>query len=423
MKSFKNLAIMMLVAFVAMAGYAIAGQYNINEVRLNDKTLTSTGLEDVRAGDTVEIKVFLTGLADSPNTRIKASIDGYEYGMLSDVSDIFDVEAGVGYQRTLNIELPEDMEASSDYTLEIEVGNKDGVDTIVSYNLRVQEPRHLIRVFDAILNPTSSIQAGEPLFVTVRVENLGDKKEDQVKVTASIPALGIEVSQYVRDLITREQERNEDFWVFDEKVSDTTSDLLLQIPEDAKEGDYDVMVRVYYNRMHSMEEKVYKLHVTNPEAQAKATSKELINVNAQTQNVVAGEGVVYTFTLANLGEEARTFNLQVSGVQDWGSVRVDPQTVTVDADSTKEAFVFVAATENAEGVKTFMVKVTEGDKVVKEFTLTANVAGSGFGYGSLKEILQVAFLILLVILVVLGIVLIVKKSSEATSEEEAQSYY
>ena len=40
-------------------------------------------------------------------------------------SDIFEIEAGVSYKKTLRLEIPDDMDANDDYTLYVEIYDDD----------------------------------------------------------------------------------------------------------------------------------------------------------------------------------------------------------------------------------------------------------------------------------------------------------
>jgi len=101
----------------------------------------------------------------------------------------------------------------------------------------------------------------------------------------------------------------------------------------------------------------------------------------------------------------------------------DPSTLTVEADSSREAFVFVSAKEDADsGNKLFSVRVKEGNTVVKEVQLQANVDGQEVATtSSFRSGLEVGFIVLLVVLVILGIILAVNKLRG--KEEPEQTYY
>ncbi len=61
----------------------------------------------------------------------------------------------------------------------------------MKYILRIKETRHLLAIRDIIVRPGTSVDSGRPLFVIVRVENMGANKEEDIRVNVAIPDLGI----------------------------------------------------------------------------------------------------------------------------------------------------------------------------------------------------------------------------------------
>ena len=132
--------------------------------------------------------------------------------------------------------------------------------------------------------------------------------------------------------------------------------------------------------------------------------------------------------MANLGNEAKTFQFGTAGLETWATSRVDPNLVTVQAGSTAEVFVYVSANDGAElGAKTFSLRVLEDGAVVKEATLTANVVKKVDTLSSVKTGLEVGFIVLLIILVILGLVIAVSKMKGGDDIEEptpgGETYY
>ena len=156
-----------------------------------------------------------------------------------------------------------------------------------------------------------------------------------------------------------------------------------------------------------------------------AGSVEDLMVTALTSSMDLNQGgsAVYTFSLANLGSEARTFNFEVTGQEAWATARAEPMAVTILQDSTKEVKVTVNAKSDADfGSKLFTVKVKENNEVVQELQLEADIKQpSTANLSSLKSGLEIGFIVLLVILVILGIILAVNKLKG--KEEGGESYY
>ena len=251
----------LLIVFAACAGItsAAAPDYNIFSVEVNDLHVFGGGGKiipnlDIERGDTLEIEVVIQGNktisgGQVPDVRIEAKIVGYEFGTISDISDIFSIDENLVYRKVLTLVIPEDIDASELYTLRIEVSDSNNEEQ-VEFQLNIDEQRHSLNIFDIVVNPSTSVMAGQHIFPIVRVENLGERKEDDVRVTVSVPELGISTTNYINDLITEEQEDQEVFRL-DERSS-AQLDFLLRIPEDATTGEYTLKVDVMYNRGHSL---------------------------------------------------------------------------------------------------------------------------------------------------------------------------
>ncbi len=235
------MVVLSLVAVPAMA--ATSTNYEVLGVAIDDMDLAENTIY-VERGDVVELDVYLRGQDSGVTTdvNVRAWIGGYEYDSVYTASAMFDIEPGVSYKKTLELTLPEDLIAEQDYTLYVEV--YDDMD-IVEYEpatIRVSEVRHLLDIQDLVV--ASHVDAGDYTSAIVRLENMGDHKEEDIKVTVSIPALGVEESTFLDELTNNEIDNE------DEESSGDVS-LSFQIPKDAESGDYEVLVSVSYNNGYS----------------------------------------------------------------------------------------------------------------------------------------------------------------------------
>ena len=443
MKSFGLIAFLFLVialvanTVVAQEAYSTQDFVTVDKIRVNDVEVSEFTPVLLERGEQAVVEVFFTGNPNSKcqsgdsnscyDTRVEVELEGWEFGDVRDVEGPFEVEPGVSYKKTLSFVVPEDMPASDDLDLNVEIKDDDDV-VLVRYPVRLQEKRHDLNVFDVILNPTNNVLAGQPLFATVRVENLGDNVESSVKVTVSIPELGLEASEFVDQLTTLQDENDNEDSAGD---AATTNDLLLMIPANTAEGDYNVVVTLEYNRGHSLETKKYTMHVKAAvQTQAPTatdttnnvvTTGAVVSVDSQAQKVNQGQGAVYRFSVANLGKSAVSYTLEVTGAQDWANVQVTPSTLVVQSDNTGDALVYVAPKDGVDGLKMLTVKVMSGNKVVSEKTLSLEVAKVPAKLAA-KTVFTWIFAVLLAVLAVLVIVVLVKKAS-GSSGTEGQTYY
>src|SRR3989338_1882409 len=421
-----------LFMFVFLISLISVNALVMSEVKVDGTAISQNAIVSAIKGNTLDIRVELFGDLNftENDVRVKAWIGGYEYDDIETTSDLFNVQSNVIYVKNLELELPEDMDATEAYTLHVDDYSQSGneVEYTNVFTLMVSPERHLIRFIDTIFNPGLSVEAGQPLFTTVRLENLGDKKEEDIKVKVSIPALGVSAVKYL-DELTSDELDNED-----EEDSGEVEDIYLVIPKDAKTGIYDVVVDAEYNRGHDVESKRYLINIKGKvEAPVDALPgtvtptglvTAVISVDSETKQVQSGESIVYKIMFANLGQDAKTYTIELSNV-DFGVTRVDPAVLTINPDQTAEAYVYLSVDKNArEGMHLFNVNVKSGNQIIKEFNLGSDVnAGTNV---DAKNALEVVFVVLLVVLIILGIVVIVKRLGKGREPEEStggQSYY
>jgi len=405
-------------------------QVNVNDVLINRADFWGYSL-DVERGSDLEITVYMVVDEDAQDVTVEAELIGYQYGSLEDQTSPFDVEAGVAYTKDLIIEVPEDFEASDYHTLDITVRDDDGNKEELSFDIRLQEASHAVSIYDVIMSPSKTVEAGEPLFLSVRVENNGDELEEDIKITASILELGIEDSTYVDELLADNCDSGDDYCKddYDDIDAESTEDLVLFIPSDAISDTYDVIVSVSYDRGHETSEEKYLIEVKGQDSAVESENQALVTVDSASRSVEAGKGVVYTLSVANLGDTETTYAVSVEGVGSWGDSRVDPSFITVSPGETGEAFVYITADQDAaEGLKTFTVKVKDGESVVAQSTLEANVSGVAQSDDSVvKKALEIGFIVLVALLVLLVIIVIIKKVVQSKDDDEeeveGQTYY
>jgi len=256
------LTVLLILSLVAVPVLADdATNYDVRTVEVNGIGATDDNVIYVERGSAINVITRLEGAdtfdvdADSIDVNIRVWLGGYEYDDVVSTSAMFDIEEGVSYRKNMYLTLPEDLDAEKDYTLYVEVFDDENSLTY-DYTIRVSKIRHLLSVQDILVNDA---EAGEFVSATVRLENMGDFKEENVLVTLSSEDLGISVSKYL-DELTNDEIDNED----EEDSGEVT--LTFEVPKEALAGDYDLNLVVVYNRGHSQVEDVVSFHVDALEA-------------------------------------------------------------------------------------------------------------------------------------------------------------
>ena len=391
----------------------------VDGVEFSTNPTTVPNVISAERGSTLEIKVELStaNIDGNDDVKVRTWIGGYEFDDVSDKTAPFDMQPGVRYVKTLHIDIPEDIdveEPDDKFILNVEAFGKnvDATNEAIEFTLKIDKIRHKLNIMDVIFYPSNAVEPGRALRSVVRVENLGQQKEEDVLVRVSIPDLGISTRTYIDELTADQRSDDED----DEETSASSRDLVLTIPQDAKPGEYDVEVDVEYSRGHETTTKrstilVEELEsvtpgVTPPSGEA---PQAIISIDTTTQDIAQGSEALYKVMVANLGKERILYTVAIEGEGAWGTSRISPSFISVDSNQAGEAFVYVKANENAPiGQQSFRVSVLSNGKTVKTLDLRSNVVAKATELGNLgllKNGLEISFVILIVILIILGLVI------------------
>ncbi len=390
----------------------------------------------VERGDTIPIRTEFTSDINSDKVRVKTWIGGFEFGDVADDTEIFTVETGLVYVKTLSLEIPDDIDLDEDeFTLHVEVFDNDGIEREETFKLGIRKERHDLSILDVIFFPSNTVEAGRPLTTEVRVENLGEQKEEDVLVRVSIPELGISAKTFIDELVPDENGLFDD----DEETSDSTDDLILFIPDDASTGTYTVEVEVEFNRGHDVITETRSIFVEGsaPGSPTNTGTVDngniLVSVDMSAQNIAQGSESGYKIMIANLGNKNVLYSVQTSDISAWGSSRVSPAFVTVGPGQAGELFVFVTANDNAMiGQQHLTVNILADGQIIKQLTLNANIQEKSSISSSIgaQKGLEIAFILLVIVLIILGLVIAFRRignRSENTAGEtesvEGQTYY
>ncbi|MBI4159083.1 hypothetical protein HY500_02380 [Candidatus Woesearchaeota archaeon] len=438
----KKLLNMILAFFVVLSALPLvnaqASELSFAEIEvegtsvvLNDEIMSIAIVKDLTESreTSLPIRVRLTSTKEFKDLKVSAWIGGYEFGVPRATSDPFDMttyNTQVVKSVVLNVPLPKDLESSKEYKLNVEAFNNE-ITIKKEIKLNIEGKRHFVDLFDVVVNPGLRVDAGTPLIIKARLENLGDRVEDNIKVTAKANLVDkegnsftVSDSDFIDELVPRSEERGDD------ESSTSTDDLLLIIPKSTKQGAYKLFVDVNFNRGTETVSAEYDLTINGKES-AISDADILISSSEASKSTPKGTQVVYPVQIANLGKEARTLIFDVTGVKDWAAASVSPAALTVAPGSTSELFVTVTATEGAtQGSHIFALKVLENSETVKELNLQGQVVGITQSTTSeFRKGLEMAFLVLLGLLIILGIVVAIRKATMKSETEEAkgETYY
>lgn len=400
------LVVAMLVPIFAGAANSSAG-YAFTDVDVNGVDMANNPTVYAERGELVYVKVDLQAAQNVKGVNVKTWIGGYEYDDVRAVTEMFDVEQGVTYPIVLAFKVPTDIDGSKEYTLHIEAYDKDN-QYEQEYALRIKEKRHLIDIQDAIFNPGLTLKNSDPLFVVVRLKNMGDKEEKDIRVEASIPSLGLSQRTYV-DKLTKTD-------TSDDENSESSDALYLDL-SNVSPGTYKLRVTAEYNNGHDVVGKEYSL-VVQEGRQSLSASSLIVGASQKSMTVSAGSDAVYKVSVANLADEPVALEAELAGVDSWANYKVEPALIVVPGSSKSDFVVTVSPNQEAQGRHQFVLTLKQAGKPVSQVAFEAVVQGGASNtMNSLKTGLEITFIILLVIAVVLAVVIGVQRISSRKEDE------
>src|SRR3989338_8025306 len=312
-------------------------QVNDLSVQLLSQTEVSTSGVDARSGVVVE-----------EGEQVEAEIRGYEYDDYEDVSDrvhVFDLQgtatAPSRKKVSLHLTLPRQLDEDR-YLLRVTVDDKDSPSLVGYVVLQVEPTRHGIDVADVVLSPGTTVRAGRSLLATVLLENYGDRAERDLKVVVEIPELGVRAAEFVDKVdVDSTVDTAAGNRVGSNIDYEDVPEMFLPIPVTAKAGEYEVVVRVFYDNLR---EEIIQKHtinvVVNPMfAPTEEGERRLVlAVGPQAQTVKVGEKAMYAIALTNEGRTSEAYTMEVvSG--DWATATLSKALVVLASGRNEVVYV------------------------------------------------------------------------------------
>ncbi|MBN1645286.1 hypothetical protein JW851_04610 [Candidatus Woesearchaeota archaeon] len=409
----KLIPIMVLFLVLAVASVS-ALPITIEKVKIDDTILepNESNKLSIERGDELPVDVYFTVSEDVENLEVLAFISGYEYNYLDPVSDSigpFDAEADVKYHKKLKLNLNDDFDEDS-YKLRIVVSDRYGEEVIQSFNLKVDVPRHELKIQDVIFNPELNIKAGSALLAQVRLENKGEKQEDDIKVKVSIPELGVSGADYVDE-------------IEDTDDSEESEEIYLRIPMCAKPGIYEVKVSAEYANGRRQISTIKSINIeANDMCEETPKVKTTITLGKQLENVLAGETATYPITITNNLKQSKSYTVSLDA-GDWAeSVKLTPaSTILVDGESSETIYVHATTDSKTTGAKVLTATISSAGNTLKQLILTTNITAKPSNW--LKLAFEAIVIILAILVILVAIIVGYLKLKEDNDDTQSETYY
>ena len=255
--------------------------------------------------------------------------------------------------------------------------------------------------------PTSDAECGDKMFLILDVVNIGDTDQDQVKITLMNPQLGVE--QYIEiknNLNKGDTEKNIKF-SFD-------------VPLGIENKIYDMELGAEYGYKKSrgvyedtLDSKVnVPLKVIGCGVQPVNVPLAEINVLPLDKEAKAGEEIVVTSTIKNVGNKNNTYIVGAKGHEPWATLKSATERIlTLTPGETKEVKMTFTVSQSAKGEQTFTIETISGgrtDSRPVKVLLAENGAKSPFSGINLEGstllwVIGIVNVILLILIIILAI--------------------
>ena len=228
------------VSFLAIASVLFlvatvsAGEITSNyEVKVNDQNPYTNNVS-VLENEKITVEVSFTSLVNDTDVTIEARLNG-DRENVDEETPVFDVESGARYTKTLVLQVPSGLKnkVSDSLELEIRISGKEHKTNLQDITLKVQRESYSISIQSVSVG---TIKAGQVVPVDVVVKNVGYNNLDDLYVVVKIPALNLEKTAYLGDLVAIED--NDD----DDDTDTVSGRVFLEIPYSAKAGVYTIEV-------------------------------------------------------------------------------------------------------------------------------------------------------------------------------------
>jgi len=376
----------------------------LDNVQINSEDINGDVLS-VMNGQDVTVKLRFTAQNSFDNARIMAFIEGYQHSTIVDSTEIFSVLKGKTYVKTLTLALPADMNSKQNYKLRITGANDLSGITYKDYNVYVDTQRNRVDVEDLVMTPASGVVPGQNIIANVRMKNRGQKNQASVKVLVEIPQLNVKESSYLSYLNSSEVA--------------TSDDMLLFVPENAKAGQYDVVVTLSYDDGYKTSSKTYKLNVLAPKT---FQEKNLIVSLANNVDLTAGNAKTFDVVIANPNSDSKPISITSTG-NAWADVSVSPSLAMVKGGDSQTFTVTVTPKSAVSGENKLTLSVKEGANLVSDVKVSTYVAPGTNNINWVNVSLAVLLIVVIIILLALVIAIAKRRNTSDEDSESSEEYY
>lgn len=367
----------------------------------------------IERGELITLKTTFISYKDLEKVKLNAWVSGYRDDIEAETSK-FDVFAGSVYTRTVELKIPQDIDAKDDYTFYVRIESKNDLSGIDEARIDsdIQRIANILDILSVDIY-NQPFTAGSTLYADVVVKNRGNYKAEDVYVKVSIKQLNLERTVYVGDLESVDDNSNDD--EDNEDAREVT--IALPLPQNARTDTYTIEVIAYNDDSSVIGTRSFVLEGVK---QIAPTERKIeITPQTTTNTIEPGKGAVYTVLINNAGTTTEKFAVDVVGIDGWATATINPSSFSLGAGQSKTVNIYVVANEDALAEdQTFTATIKYGDQT-KQYDFTATIAKPAQKI-DMKSFLLIVGIVFAIVIIILLILLLTQQQKK---EEETESYY
>ncbi len=389
------------------------------DIELENKGVLGDGEETAwYPTDTIEVTVDISNDGDEDVKKLQI---GY-YLLDSDGNEIIkekkvkEIKLDSGDEDTVTFTFdinPKDLEGDfEDYTLyvvangEMDSGDNDGDDTCSSETIEATmvsftDNDDLIALDELKANP-ETVACGGDLIIDGKAWNIGADDQDNVYLRIYNTELKIDQKIELGDIDSLESEG---------------FSYTAVIPQDIKEGTYEISIDVYNedSDIYESDTSVLANYIILFEVEGNCKIAIPATVGATLENGgKAGQPMVIKASITNTGTQTATYTVNPTSYDSWASTATLVNPTIVEAGKTAEILITLNVNKGIEGTQTFNLEVISEDTVVANQPVEVEIQKSLFNLSGVMGDNWYLWLIgaVNILLIVIIIVVALRVSSE-----------
>jgi hypothetical protein len=210
-------------------------QVKIDGVELRQDQVTRL---DIEKNQNYDVDVLIEAHQDIDDVEIKVFVSGFEYSLTERAEDHkgpFSLEADEVRKFTFTVDFSDEFD-QDDYLLRVMAFDRNDEESVGRYPIKLDVPRHSLKIEDVIFYPETRVESNDALMTSVRVENNGEKTQEDIKVRITIPDLELAASTYINEIEAGDEKE--------------TEEIYMRMPKCGTEGLHEVEIKVTYGEGH-----------------------------------------------------------------------------------------------------------------------------------------------------------------------------